>query len=119
MASVTFDEPEGFVPPENLDSDNTFQAMATFEVLPGNKLALVDIEGYELDDEESESPQEEGREQEAGEQSPPAPGAQGSVDRLAPGAAQTTTGSYAERMAQLFRTRMAQAVRTARPPGRK
>jgi hypothetical protein len=118
MADVTFDEPEGFVPPENLDSDNTFQAMATFKVLPGNKLTLVDIEGYELDDEAGESPEQERQEQEAGGGQPaPAPAAQGSADRLAAGAAGTATAGYAERLGQMFRTRMAQA--RARTAGRK
>jgi hypothetical protein len=114
--TVKFDEPEGFVPPENLDADDTFQAMATFKVLPNNQLQLMDIEGYEIGAEESE--EEEEQEPGAGEAAaatpPPGTAANQSADTLNPAANPTTTGGYAERLGQMFRTRMAQARRRAR-----
>ena len=109
--SVKFDEPEGFVPPENLDADDTFQAMATFKVLPDNQLELMDIEGYDVGGEGGMG--EEEQEPGAGEASPtapppgaPAPGGAApnqSEDQLAPGANQTRTQGYAERLGQMFR----------------
>lgn len=102
--TVTFDEPEGFVPPENLDSDDTFQAMATFKVLPSNQLQLVDIEGYEVGEDESMEGEEE--EPEAGGTASPtgqAPPANQSADQLAPGVNQTRTQGYAERLGQMFK----------------
>lgn len=46
--------PDGFTPPENLDSENTFQAMATFRLVDDDTLELVDIEGYQIGDEDTE-----------------------------------------------------------------
>jgi len=51
---LTFPMPDGFIPPENLDSDNTFQAMATFKLVSESELELVDIEGYQVGDEDTE-----------------------------------------------------------------
>lgn len=99
--SVKFDEPEGFVPPENLDADDTFQAMATFKVLPDNQLQLIDVEGYEIGGEGGE--EQEQQEPGEGEAAPtPAPANQ-SEDQLAAGANQTRAGGYAERLGQMFR----------------
>jgi hypothetical protein len=102
--NVTFDEPAGFVPPENLDEDDSFQAMCTLKVLPNNQLQLVDVEGYAIG--EGEEEQEEEQEPGAGEAAPAAGGAPGpnmSADQLAPGAAGTQTAGYAERLGQIFR----------------
>jgi len=104
--TVTFDEPEGFVPPENLDADSTFQAMATFKVLPNNELQLIDIEGYEVGGEGGE--EEEEQEPGAGEA---APAPNQSADQLAPGANQTRTQGFAERLGQMFRNQTAQGRR--------
>lgn len=46
--------PDGFTPPENLDSENTFQAMATFQLVDDDTLKIVDIEGYQIGDEDTE-----------------------------------------------------------------
>jgi hypothetical protein len=54
MADLTFPMPDGFTPPENLDSDNTFQAMGTFQLVDDDTLKLVDIEGYQIGDEDTE-----------------------------------------------------------------
>ena len=54
MPDLTFPIPEGFQPPENLDSDNTFQAMATFKVVDEGELQLVDVEGYQIGEEDTE-----------------------------------------------------------------
>ena len=54
MADLTFPMPEGFIPPENLDSDRTFQAMATFKITGQDELQLVDIEGYQVGEEDTE-----------------------------------------------------------------
>lgn len=43
-----FAAPAGFIPREPAGDDNTFQAMATFKVMPDNQLQLIDIEGYEV-----------------------------------------------------------------------
>jgi hypothetical protein len=53
--NVTFKMPEGFTPPEHLDSDNQFQAMATFELVDDDTLKLVDIEGYQVGPEDTEA----------------------------------------------------------------
>lgn len=48
MASqVIFTGPPQFVP-EGIGDDDTFVAMATFRVLPGNKLELVAVEGHKI-----------------------------------------------------------------------
>jgi|HubBroStandDraft_6_1064221.scaffolds.fasta_scaffold2199599_1 hypothetical protein len=44
---VIFTEPPEFVP-RNIGDDDTFQAMATFRALPGNKLELVAIDNQKL-----------------------------------------------------------------------
>jgi hypothetical protein len=54
MPDLTFPIPQGFQPPENLDSDDTFQAMATFKVVDEDELQLVDVEGYQIGDEDTE-----------------------------------------------------------------
>ena len=54
MPDMTFPMPQGFIPPENLDSDQTFQAMATFKLVSEDELQLVDVEGYQVGDEDTE-----------------------------------------------------------------
>jgi hypothetical protein len=54
MPELTFPTPDGFQPPEHLDSDDTFQAMATFKVTGDSQLQLVDIEGYQIGAEDTE-----------------------------------------------------------------
>lgn len=61
----SFPMPAGFIPPENLDSDNTFQAMATFKLVSENELELVDIEGYQVGEEDTEGDTEAARQAEA------------------------------------------------------
>lgn len=61
MADLTFPMPDGFIPPENLDSDNTFQAMATFKLVGDNELQLIDIEGYQVGEEDTEGDTEAAR----------------------------------------------------------
>jgi hypothetical protein len=51
---VTFPAPEGFTVPENLEGDGTFQAMATFRLIDDSTLQLVDVEGYQVGDEDTE-----------------------------------------------------------------
>lgn len=113
--NVTFDEPEGFVPPENIGEDDTFQAMATFKVLPNNQLQLVDVEGYQVGEGEGEEEQEQGPEGTEGTQgAQPLPGAAGqgrpgmanlSEDQLAAGAARGTRmgPGFAEALTNRFR----------------
>jgi hypothetical protein len=60
----TFPMPDGFIPPENLDSDNTFQAMATFKLVGDDELQLVDIEGYQVGEEDTEGDTEAARQAE-------------------------------------------------------
>jgi hypothetical protein len=101
--TVTFDQPANFVPPENLDQNDEFQAMATFRVLPNKKLELVEIEGYELG--ETEAEEEEEQEPGAGEAAPTTGATPNqSSDQLAPGALGQRTAGYAERLGQMFRT---------------
>jgi hypothetical protein len=52
--SMEFPIPEGFTPPEHLDSDNQFQAMATFELIGDSSLKLIDVEGYQVGTEDTE-----------------------------------------------------------------
>lgn len=54
MPDLTFPTPDGFTPPENLDSEGTFQAMATFQLVDDDTLKLMDIEGYQIGDEDTE-----------------------------------------------------------------
>ena len=61
MADLTFPMPDGFIPPENLHSDNTFRAMATFKLLHDSELELVDIEGYQVGEEDTEGDTEAAR----------------------------------------------------------
>ena len=62
MPDLTFTAPEGFVPPEHLDSDDTFQAMATFRMVGGDELELIDIEGYQIGKEDTEGDTESAKE---------------------------------------------------------
>jgi hypothetical protein len=63
MPELTFPMPDGFQPPEHLDSDDTFQAMATFKVLSGgDELQLVDVEGYQIGEEDTEGDTEAAKE---------------------------------------------------------
>jgi hypothetical protein len=54
MPDLTFQAPDGFTPPEHLGSDETFQAMATFRIVGDSELELVDIEGYQIGEEDTE-----------------------------------------------------------------
>lgn len=54
MPDLTFPIPEGFSPPEHMDSDRTFSAMATFRLVGDDELELVDIEGYQIGAEDTE-----------------------------------------------------------------
>lgn len=51
---MEFPIPEGFVPPEHLDSDDQFQAMCTLELVNDSTLKLVDVEGYQVGEEDTE-----------------------------------------------------------------
>jgi hypothetical protein len=62
MPELTFPTPDGFQPPEHLDSDDTFQAMATFKVVSDGQLELVDIEGYQIGQEDTEGDTEAAKE---------------------------------------------------------
>lgn len=57
---LEFEMPKGFTPPERLDSDDTFQAMATFKLVDDSTLRLVDVEGYPIAEGEEEEGEEEG-----------------------------------------------------------
>ncbi len=104
--NVTFDMPQGFSPPENLDSDNTFQAMATFRVVGDDQLELVDVDGYQVG--EGEEEQEEGggptvTQAEAGNAAA-AMQPNMSEDQTPPGAPQDQMGNrFVDAMAQKFR----------------
>jgi hypothetical protein len=115
--NVTFEMPEGFAPPENLASDQTFQAMATFKVTGDNELQLVDIDGYQVG--EGEEEQEEGagpsatQTETANAAAAMQPGAGGppnmSADQVPPGAPPNQVGGFAEAMGQKFKRAMAAA----------
>jgi hypothetical protein len=128
--NVTFDMPEGFSPPENLASDNTFQAMATFKVTSDNELRLVDIDGYQVG--EGEEAEEEGAGPSAtqteaanaaaavggggggpaiGGGPPAGPPGNMSADRMPAGAPPDRIGGFAEAMGQKFK----KATAAARP----
>lgn len=64
MPDLTFPMPQGFIPPENLDSDDTFQAMATFKIINDSELQLVDVEGYQVGEEDTEGDTEAARQAE-------------------------------------------------------
>lgn len=49
---LEFPMPAGFTPPEHLDSDDTFQAMCTLKLVDDSTLRLVDVEGYDVGEEE-------------------------------------------------------------------
>ena len=98
--NVTFDIPEGYAPPEQLDSDNTFEAMCTLQLLSNDQLKLIDVEGYEVAEEEGETEEEP---EEGG-----SPGTQKNMseDRTPAGTPPDQTGGYAQRLVQrpgLFR----------------
>jgi len=65
MPDLTFTAPPGFKAPENLDSDNTFQAMATFKMIGEAELELIDIEGYPISEDEEDQGEESVKETEA------------------------------------------------------
>lgn len=112
--NVTFDMPQGFSPPENLDSDNTFQAMATFRVTGEDQLQLVDVDGYQIgegDEEEGGAAQAEAANaataMQPGQGGPP----NMSEDQVPPGAPPNQVGGYAEAMGQKFRKAVAKTTR--------
>jgi hypothetical protein len=63
--NMEFPIPEGFTPPEHLDSDNQFQAMATFELIGDSSLKLIDVEGYQVGKEDTEEDTGQARDVEA------------------------------------------------------
>jgi hypothetical protein len=113
MADLTFPMPEGFQPPENLDSDDTFQAMATFKVVGEGELELVDVEGYQIGKEDTEGDTEaaaqadqanaasalQGASNAAGGQALP----NQSQDQTPPGTPADRVGGFASQMGQMFR----------------
>jgi hypothetical protein len=116
MPDLTFDMPEGFSPPENLDSDETFQAMATFKVVSEGELQLVDVDGYQIGDEDTEGDTDAASEADqanaAAAVSSGGPGAANqSQDQMNPAANQTQVGGYAEQMGQKFKAAIAKARR--------
>jgi len=108
---IEFPMPQGFTAPENLDADNSFEAMATFRVA-GNQLQLLAIEGYEVGEGSMEASEEQ--EPGAGEAAPTPPAAGAGLagarpgpgmgaDQLAAGVPPDQTQGYAERLGQMFR----------------
>jgi hypothetical protein len=113
MAELTFPIPEGFQPPENIDSDDTFQAMATFKVVDDDQLQLVDIEGYQIGKEDTEGDTQAAA---AADQANATAALQGassasggqalpnqSEDRTPVGTPADRIGAFAETMGQKFR----------------
>jgi hypothetical protein len=109
--NLTFPTPEGFQPPEHLDSDDTFQAMATFKVVSEDELQLVDIEGYQIGEEDTEGDTEAAK---AADQANALAAVQGasnatggatapnqSEDQL--GGPPNQVGGFASQMGQMFR----------------
>jgi hypothetical protein len=120
MPDLTFNAPEGFTPPEHLDSDDTFQAMCTIKILGGEELQLVDIEGYEIGKEDTEGDTEAAQETEQGNirealqgagsaasaeanMGAPTPATGAGLPGGAPGAALGTQASFASQAAARFR----------------
>jgi hypothetical protein len=116
MADLTFPIPEGFQPPENLDSDDTFQAMATFKVVDENKLQLIDVEGYQIGDEDTEGDTNAAAQAEQANAQTALQGAQAastgtggqavpnqSEDQVPAGTPPNRIGAFAEMMGQRFR----------------
>jgi hypothetical protein len=116
MPDLSFEMPEGFTPPENLDSDDTFQAMATFKVVAEGELQLVDIDGYQIGDEDTEGDTDAADSAEAENAASAVtsggPGAANqSEDQMNSAANQTQVGGYAEQMGQKFKAAMAKTRR--------
>lgn len=108
MPDLTFEMPEGFTPPENLDSDDTFQAMATFKVTGEDELQLIDIDGYQIGEEDTEEDTEAAAQADQANAAAAVTGggpgaANQSQDQMNPAANQTQVGGYAEQMGQRFR----------------
>jgi hypothetical protein len=116
MADLTFPIPEGFQPPENLDSDDTFQAMGTFKVVGENELQLIDVEGYQVGDEDTEGDTQAAAQADQANAASALQGAQGasngsagqalpnqSQDQTPPGTPPDRVGAFAEAMGQKFR----------------
>ena len=116
MADLTFPIPEGFQPPENISSDDTFQAMATFKMSGDDELELVDIEGYQIGKEDTEGDTEAASQADQANAAAAMQGAQGasnaaggqalpnqSQDRVPVGTPADRVGGFAEMMGQRFR----------------
>jgi hypothetical protein len=58
--NLEFPIPEGFTPPEHLDSEDQFQAMCTLQLVDDSTLKLVDVEGYDVGQEEEGEEEGEG-----------------------------------------------------------
>src|SRR5258705_13293590 len=112
MPDLTFPTPDGFQPPEHLDSDDTFQAMATFKVISGgDELQLVDVEGYQIGEEDTEGDTEAAKQADQANRLAAVQGASGatggatlpnqSEDQL--GGPPNQVGGFASQMAQKFR----------------
>jgi hypothetical protein len=113
MADLTFPIPEGFQPPENLDSDDTFQAMGTFKVVGENELQLVDVEGYQVGDDDTEGDTQAAAQADQANAASALQGASNgsagqalpnqSQDQTPPGTPPDRVGAFAEAMGQKFR----------------
>jgi hypothetical protein len=103
---VIFSGPPQFIP-EGIGDDDTFVAMATFRVLPGNKLELVAIEGHKIGQPQQTVPLAprrvaSGRSTRAPAASPPFVVPSPALSALRAPAA--VTPSYAAALAERFRT---------------
>lgn len=100
---VTFPAPEGFTVPENLDDDQTFQAMATFKLVDDQTLQLLDVEGYQIGemDTEGDTKASQTANAENAQAALQGAGSAASVDNEGPPAG--TQASFANQMAQKFK----------------
>lgn len=113
MPDLTFPIPKGFQPPENLGSDDSFQAMATFKMVGDDELELVDVEGYQIGNEDTEGDTEAAAQADqanaASALQAASNGAAGqalpnqSQDQTPPGTPPDRVGAFADMMGQKFR----------------
>jgi len=112
MPDLTFAIPEGFTPPEHMDSDKTFQAMATFRMVGDDELELVDIEGYQVGEEDTEGDTEAAKQTEQQNVASALAGAGsaassetnlGGPPGAPPSAPPASQAGFAQRMGQRFR----------------
>jgi hypothetical protein len=111
MPDLTFPTPDGFQAPEHLDSDDTFQAMATFKVVSEGELQLVDIEGYQIGEEDTEGDTEAAKEADQANALAAVQGASNATGGTTlpnqsqdqSGAPPNQVGGFASQMGQIFR----------------